>query len=122
MEFDKSRVYTAINADELKVGSKVICASCLANLKEYVADYKKELKQAIKEYKKVHWVIICEDENIEKLVENDPDGRECLWEFDEELSSWADKIISDFEFPWEEGCSMWIGAVDKDGEMVWDNQ
>lgn len=39
MEFDKSRVYTALNADELKVGSKVICATCLANLKEYVADY-----------------------------------------------------------------------------------
>lgn len=39
MEFDKSKVYTALNADELKVGSEVICASCLANLKEYVADY-----------------------------------------------------------------------------------
>lgn len=39
MEFDESRVYTALNADELKVGSKVICANCLTNLKEYVADY-----------------------------------------------------------------------------------
>ena len=39
MEFDIKRVYTAVNADELKVGSKVICATCLANLKEYVADY-----------------------------------------------------------------------------------
>ena len=39
MEFDKSKVYTALNANELKVGSKVICANCLAYLKEYVADY-----------------------------------------------------------------------------------
>ena len=39
MEFDKSKIYTALNANELKVGSKVICANCLANLKEYVADY-----------------------------------------------------------------------------------
>lgn len=93
-----------------------------ADDKEYVADYKKELKQAIKEYKKVHWVIVCEHDDVEKLIKNDPDGRECLWEFDEELSSWADKIISDFEFPWKEGCTMWIGAVDKDGEMIWDNQ
>lgn len=27
MDFDKSRVYTSINADELKVGSKIICAN-----------------------------------------------------------------------------------------------
>lgn len=33
MEFDISRVYTAVNADELKVGSKVICADDLADLK-----------------------------------------------------------------------------------------
>ena len=39
MEFDIKQVYTCINADKLKVGSRVICATCLANLKEYVADY-----------------------------------------------------------------------------------
>jgi hypothetical protein len=33
MKFDKSRVYTAVNADELKVGSEVICADNLADLK-----------------------------------------------------------------------------------------
>jgi hypothetical protein len=33
MEFDKSRVYTALNADELKVGSKVIFADALEELK-----------------------------------------------------------------------------------------
>ena len=38
MEFDKSKVYTALNADELKVGSKVIVADDLRCLKECV-DY-----------------------------------------------------------------------------------
>ncbi|MBO6099754.1 MAG: hypothetical protein J6P07_00270 [Spirochaetaceae bacterium] len=36
MEFDKSKVYTAINADELKIGSKVIFADNLTSLKNYV--------------------------------------------------------------------------------------
>lgn len=33
MEFDINRVYTSVNADELKVGSKVICAANLYSLK-----------------------------------------------------------------------------------------
>lgn len=33
MEFDKSRVFTAVNADELKVGSKAIVADNLTELK-----------------------------------------------------------------------------------------
>lgn len=36
MEFDKSRVYTALNADELKVGSKVIFANSIQTLKSTV--------------------------------------------------------------------------------------
>ena len=36
MEFDKSRVYTIVNADELKVGSKVIVADSLGLLKRLV--------------------------------------------------------------------------------------
>lgn len=36
MEFDVSRVYTAVNADELKVGSKVIVADTLADLEAKV--------------------------------------------------------------------------------------
>ena len=39
MEFDKSRVFTTVNADELKVGSKVIVADNLASLKRRVAIY-----------------------------------------------------------------------------------
>lgn len=34
MEFDKSKVYTALNADELKVGSKVIVGDNVFELKE----------------------------------------------------------------------------------------
>ena len=33
MKFDKSRVYTALNADELKIGSKVIVANNIDSLK-----------------------------------------------------------------------------------------
>lgn len=36
MKFDVSRVYTSVNADELKVGSKVIVADNLKDLKERV--------------------------------------------------------------------------------------
>ena len=40
MEFDKSRVYTVLNADELKVGSKVIVGDNLLELKECVLKHK----------------------------------------------------------------------------------
>lgn len=36
MEFDKSRCYSAINADELRAGDKVVVADNLADLKEFV--------------------------------------------------------------------------------------
>ena len=36
MEFDKSRVYTAVNADELKIGSTCIFADSLGELRAYV--------------------------------------------------------------------------------------
>ena len=38
MEFDKSRGYTGLNADELKPGSKVIFADSMGTLKRYVAN------------------------------------------------------------------------------------
>lgn len=38
MEFDKSRVYTVVNADELKVGSKIIVADDITHLKSFVKD------------------------------------------------------------------------------------
>ena len=36
MEFDKSKVYTAVNADELKIGSKCIFANNVFTLKDHV--------------------------------------------------------------------------------------
>lgn len=36
MEFDKSRVFTALNADELKIGSKVIVADVISSIREMV--------------------------------------------------------------------------------------
>lgn len=36
MKFDKSKVYTALNADEVKVGSKGYYADCLKDLEERV--------------------------------------------------------------------------------------
>ena len=38
MTFDKSRVYTALNADELNAGDKVVVADTLADLKTCVND------------------------------------------------------------------------------------
>lgn len=40
MNFDKNKVYTALNADELKVGSKILVSNCVSDLKEQVANYK----------------------------------------------------------------------------------
>ncbi|MGI5066098.1 hypothetical protein [Treponema putidum] len=50
MEFDKSKVYTALNADELKIGSKCIFANTIADLRNMVQDedaryYMSELTQ-----------------------------------------------------------------------------
>ena len=36
MEFDKSRVYTAVNADELRIGDRVILGDSLSELREEV--------------------------------------------------------------------------------------
>ena len=36
MEFDKSRVFSAVNADELKIGSKCVFADTIKDLKEEV--------------------------------------------------------------------------------------
>lgn len=38
MEFDKSRVYTAVNAEELEIGSKVILGDTYRTIKNLVAD------------------------------------------------------------------------------------
>lgn len=47
MKFDKSRVYTAVNADELQIGSKVILGDTLSELKEAVEVEKEEAIQTL---------------------------------------------------------------------------
>lgn len=54
MEFDKSKVYTALNAEEVKVGSKVLASDNLASLRSYVEkDYS---PHTIKEIKDDNWI------------------------------------------------------------------
>lgn len=38
MTFDKNKIYTSVNADELKVGSKVYVADSLADLQKRISD------------------------------------------------------------------------------------
>lgn len=45
MKFNKARVYTALNADELQIGSKVILSNTLSELKEAVEVEKEETIQ-----------------------------------------------------------------------------
>ena len=42
MTFEKKRVYSCINAEDLEIGSKVIVANNLEDLKKRVAEYKPE--------------------------------------------------------------------------------
>lgn len=65
MEFDKSRVYTALNADELKIGSTCIFADSLGALRDYVkSDCTKEMLKGI------------EDEHEEERFRSE---RDSLW-------------------------------------------
>lgn len=47
MEFDKSRIFTSVNADEIKVGSKVIVADTYDGLKEKFDVYSSNPSAAI---------------------------------------------------------------------------
>ncbi len=90
---------------------------------EYTDEEVKTREEEIRnEYKGSAWMIWCEPEGVDELAKNDPDGRESLWEFEEELNVWTRRIISEWKFPWNEGChSLWAGAIDKDGEFLWEN-
>lgn len=48
MEFDKSRVYTALNADEVKPGSKVIVADTIYDLRRRVEDNTEQYLEVLK--------------------------------------------------------------------------
>ena len=63
MEFDRSKVYTALNADELKIGSKVFAANCIDMLKRKVHD-----EDDIYEVKNIR------EESYERRFQLDHDG------------------------------------------------
>ncbi len=44
MEFDKSRIYTAVNAEELKVGSKCFFSHCIEDFKKEKGNTKRLIK------------------------------------------------------------------------------
>lgn len=68
MEFDKSRVYTALNADELKVGSKVIVSDTIANLKKRVTVYDEVDARYVTKIDNI------EDEQVQLRFETDGTG------------------------------------------------
>lgn len=74
------------------------------------------------EYGSKIWMIVCGEEELSVYIENDEEGRTCEWEFEDEIREWTNKIINEFEFPWNEGCAMWIAALNEDGEYLWDNE
>lgn len=74
------------------------------------------------EYGSKIWMIVCGEEELSVYIENDEEGRTCEWEFEDEIREWTNKIINEWEFPWDEDCGMWIAALDEDGEYLWDNQ
>lgn len=71
--FDKSQVYTALNADELRVGDKVIVADNLADLRDMVIKGKEpnEIRDIIPDYNAYRFKIkgnIC-NFNVAYLIE-----------------------------------------------------
>lgn len=81
MEFDKSRVYTALNADELKVGSKIIVGDNLSELKECVLKHR--LPKIIKkiEEEDCEHRFMCDDDfhyTLAYLV-SEPEEKKLKW-------------------------------------------
>lgn len=73
MNFDECKVYTALNADELKVGSKVIVADSLQNLRLSVTDnHEPVLLQLIKDESSMLRFVANGDWALAYLVE-EPD-------------------------------------------------
>ena len=86
MEFDTKRVYTAVNADKLKVGSKVICADDLRTLKELVEKAKSEddedwiekLEKVRGENSEFRFTTFHSDYNLAYLI-SEPEEKKLKW-------------------------------------------
>lgn len=82
MVFDKSKVYTALNADELKVGSKVILSDSLEGLREYVEEDNYNAMDILEEIKGEDFIARFFDGiaswNLAYLVE-EPEEKKLKW-------------------------------------------
>ncbi len=63
MEFDKSKVYTTVNADELKIGSKGYFANTLNLLKKRVSEeqteYFSSLRKILSDHESARFLPSC---------------------------------------------------------------
>ena len=80
MDFDKSKVYTALNADELKTGSKVIVADTLGELKNCVT---REVNiQKLKEIREDFWeyrFATCDENYALAYLLETPEEKKLKW-------------------------------------------
>lgn len=112
MEFDKSRVYTSLNADKLKVGSKVIVADSLGMLRTRVEN----LKTKEDEKNLITTIRGIKDENYQhRFVEQD----NVFWnlaylvaEPEEKKLKWTDLKIGDIIRQKEGTISYLITGID----------
>lgn len=84
MVFDKSRVYTAVNADELKVGSEIFVADDLANLESIVTrgEYLCHLMEVNNTYKAQRFKI--KENSISYALAylvSEPKEKQSAWEY-----------------------------------------
>ena len=126
MEFDKSRVYTSVNADEVKVGSKGYFADNIAELQRCVFNEDKDYFFTIKE-------IATDDENYRFLADN-YSGNEASWNLfylveepkEKELRPYrdSDEMVEDFKkrfnvkVPPYEMPLIWIKIKDTDKKYL----
>lgn len=82
MEFDINRVYTAKDADEVKVGSKVICSDTLYDLKNKVEsgdiDYQHQLSSVEEEARQNRFNVSDVMFNLCYLV-SEPEEKKLKW-------------------------------------------
>lgn len=79
MEFDKNRVFSAVNAGELYPGDKVVVADCIADLKELVKDKGNvvELERVLDEKFKLRFKAACTVFLLAYLVERKANCTNC---------------------------------------------
>ena len=132
MEFDKSRVYTALNADELKAGDKVIGGNTLADLKykvgietiDTILDEGETYRFTTKEGEKWLMVLLverkenctnCEYSNLHKNLLYCEDDNIPIYVGGEKLSV-CDKYKPKTEQKAEKKCKDCGNAIDEEGK------